>query len=371
LLVPRHVYIHVPFCGRRCSYCDFAIAVRRSTPVAEYLHALGAELLSADPAVVDTIYFGGGTPSRLGGEGVKQLLEIVTTRYRPEGDAEITLESNPDDVTPAAATAWREAGVNRLSLGVQSFDDGVLRWMHRTHDSETAQRAVGIARDAGIANVSLDLIFALPANLQRDWSRDLDTALSLSPDHVSLYGLTVEPSTPLGRWRDRGIVSEAPDESYETEYLRAHSTLSSAGHEHYEVSNFAIPGRQSRHNSAYWAGRPYAGHGPSAHRFDGMTRSWNEPAYARWVGLLLNGGAAEAGRETLTSEQRRLEAAYLGLRTRAGVPLASADRAIVERWVEAGWAAERGDDMVLTAAGWLRLDALVSSLTEHGSPCNV
>ena len=369
--MPRHVYIHVPFCARRCSYCDFSIAVRRSTPVAEYLEALGRELRPVEPTNVDTIYFGGGTPSRLGGDGVKQLLEIVTSRYRPEPDAEITLEANPEDVTAVAATAWREAGVNRLSLGVQSFDDGVLRWMHRTHDSVTAQRAIGIARDAGIANVSLDLIFSLPENLKRDWREDLDTALSLRPDHVSLYGLTIEPATPLGRWRDRGIVSEAPDQSYETEYLLAHTALSSAGFEHYEVSNFAKPGCHSRHNSAYWTGRPYAGHGPSAHRFDGTTRSWNEPAYARWVELLLNGGTAESGRETLTPEQRRLEAVYLGLRTRAGLPLASADRPIVQRWVEAGWAMERGEDVVLAPMGWLRLDALVSSLTEHGSPCNV
>jgi oxygen-independent coproporphyrinogen III oxidase len=231
----RHVYVHVPFCARRCSYCDFSIAVRRTTPTDEYLAALRTELEGVRPAIVDTIYFGGGTPSRLGGEGVARLLDVVRERYTSAPAAEVTLEANPEDVTPEAARAWLRAGVNRLSLGAQSFDDRVLSWMHRTHAAAAIERAVRTARDAGFGSISLDLIFSLPESLQRNWERDLHAAIALAPEHVSLYGLTVEPATPLARWRDRGAVTEAPEESYEREYLLAHELLTQAGFEHYEV----------------------------------------------------------------------------------------------------------------------------------------
>jgi oxygen-independent coproporphyrinogen III oxidase len=366
-----HVYVHVPFCARRCSYCDFSIAVRRATPVAEYLEALRTELAGVQPSRVHTVYIGGGTPSRLGADGVRELLAIVRERYTPAPDAEITLEANPDDITAANAAAWREAGVNRLSVGVQSFDDTVLQWMHRTHDASAAARAVEAARGAGFANISLDLIFALPEALGRDWGNDLNLALSLSPEHVSLYGLTIEPSTPLARWRDRGAVRETPEERYEQEFLLAHDALSAAGYEHYEVSNFARSGLRSRHNQAYWSLVPYAGHGPSAHSYDGAVRSWNVPAYMRWLQLLASGSSVVAGSEALSMEQRSLEQVYLGLRTLQGYQVQEAVAGEVARWVESGWAERRGPKVVLTPTGWLRLDALTAALTEHGSHCNV
>ena len=367
----RHVYVHVPFCARRCSYCDFSIAVRRSTPADEYLTALRTELEGVHQAEVDTIYFGGGTPSRLGGEGVARMLDVVRERYTPAPAAEITLEANPEDVTPEAARAWLRAGVNRLSLGAQSFDNRVLGWMHRTHAAAAIGAAVRTARDAGFGNISLDLIFSLPESLQRDWEEDLHAAIALTPEHVSLYGLTVEPATPLARWRDRGAVTEAPEESYEGEYLLADELLTGAGFEHYEVSNFGMPGRASRHNAAYWALVPYAGHGPSAHRFDGGARAWNESAYAGWVERLTRGADATAGSEALTPEQQSLERVYLGLRTTRGCGSGEVDPAIVEPWLAAGWAVETGSRLRLTPAGWLRLDALTAALTVHRSPCNV
>lgn len=367
----RHVYIHVPFCVRRCSYCDFSIAVRSNTPADEYLTALRTELEGVHPAEVDTVYFGGGTPSRLGGEGVARMLDVVRERYAAAPGAEITLEANPEDVTPEAARAWLRAGVNRLSLGAQSFDDRVLSWMHRTHSAARIETAVRTAREAGFDNISLDLIFSLPESLQRNWERDLYAAIALAPEHVSLYGLTIEPATPLSRWRDRGAVTEAPEESYEREYLLAHELLTRAGFEHYEVSNFGLPGRASRHNAAYWALVPYAGHGPSAHRFDGTVRAWNESAYAGWVERLRRGIGSTAGSEALTPEQQELERVYLGLRTTIGCGANALDPAVVEPWLGAGWAVETDSRIRLTPPGWLRLDALTAALTVHGSPCNV
>ncbi|HEX6597894.1 MAG TPA: radical SAM family heme chaperone HemW [Gemmatimonadaceae bacterium] len=369
---PRHVYIHVPFCARRCSYCDFSIAVRRDVPVDDYLTSLETELLlrfgAQQPTEVDTIYFGGGTPSRLGGEGLARALELVQRRFVATRGAEITAEANPDDMAPEALRRWRAAGINRLSIGSQSFDDRVLAWMHRTHDARAIERAVHDARDAGITNLSLDLIFALPAALERDFRHDVERALALQPDHVSLYGLTVEPATPLGRWVAQGKESEQPEEGYEDEFLAAHGLLTGAGFEHYEVSNYARPGRRAVHNSAYWAGVPYVGLGPSAHEFDGTERRWNARAWADWRRLLAQGTDPREGYESLTPENRVAEEVYLGLRSDHGLAIPPGERRLVQPWLDAGWAT-LDDDGVLrcTAHGWLRLDSLAAALTHHRS----
>jgi oxygen-independent coproporphyrinogen-3 oxidase len=371
-MLPRHLYVHVPFCGRRCVYCDFSIAVRREVPVDEFAAAVGSELairqLSAAPIELDTLYLGGGTPSRLGGDGVAQLIDMIRDAVALAPDAEVTIEANPDDVTPAAAARWRAAGVNRLSLGAQSFDDAVLIWMHRTHDAEAIRRAVDAARRAGIDNLSLDLIFALPQQFERSWEADLSRALELSPEHVSLYGLTIEPQTPLGRAHRRGQVVDAPDERYEREFLEAHDMLGAAGFEHYEVSNYGLASRHSRHNSAYWSGAAYLGVGPSAHGFDGEIRRWNRTAYADWLRALSARSDPIQGDETLTTDNRSAEAVYLGLRTSRGVVLEESELAHVAPWIDAGWAVIDGSRrLVLTPRGWLRLDALSADLTAFRS----
>jgi oxygen-independent coproporphyrinogen-3 oxidase len=364
------VYVHVPFCARRCSYCDFAIAVRRVVPVREYVDALAAELElrwgRAPGWELDTLYFGGGTPSRLGA-GLGEAVATVRRHATLASGAEVTAEANPEDVTPEAVAAWTVAGVNRLSLGAQSFDDRALEWMHRVHPADQIRRAVGIAREGGITNFSIDLIFALPAVLDRSWERDLDEALALEPPHVSLYGLTVEPRTPLGRWVERGSVTEAVEERYEAEFLRAHERLAAAGYEHYEVSNYARPGYRSRHNSSYWSGVPYAGLGPSAHEFDGVSRRWNVAAYADWVRRLREDVDPGEGSELLTAENRQAEAVYLGLRTSDGLPLREDEAAVVAPWVAAGWGTVDAGRLRLTPVGWLRLDSLAASLTARRS----
>jgi oxygen-independent coproporphyrinogen-3 oxidase len=364
---PRHLYVHVPFCARRCSYCDFSIAVRSTTPVDEYTNALRNELRlgPVDGSVLDTVYLGGGTPSRLGGSGVADVLAAVRDHASIASEAEITIEANPDDVNDLAAAKWVAAGVNRVSLGSQSFEDSVLEWMHRTHDAEQVGQAVRTLRRGGISNISLDLIFALPATLNRSWERDLTLALDLEPQHVSLYGLTVEASTPIARWADRGIVVEGSETQYEEEFLLANESMTRAGFEHYEVSNFALPGRASRHNSAYWSGAVYAGIGPSSHSFDGAVRRWNVSAYSEWARRLADGRPVLAGEETLTAENRDAEAVYLGLRTRSGLEINRTDLERVGRWVEAGWGELEDGRLRLSPLGWLRLDGLAADLTSR------
>lgn len=371
-MLPSHLYVHVPFCARRCSYCDFSIAVRRLVPVADYLDGIRLELDgiirdSLDPQDgewnLDTVYFGGGTPSRLGGDGIRALIELITERGSILPGAEVTLEANPDDVTAQAVDAWAAAGINRISLGAQTFDDGVLGWMHRTHDARQIGAAVRLVRAAGIQNLSLDLIFALPPELERSWCSDLETALALDPEHVSLYGLTVEPATPLARWTAAGRVSATADERYAEEFLLAHEMLTAEGFTHYEVSNFAQPGRESRHNSAYWTGASYLGIGPSAHSHDGDRRRWNIKPYAAWLELLRAGDSVVEGEESLDVESEKTERAYLGLRTLDGYEVSAHDRATAEGWAKAGWAVIEGDLVRLNAEGWLRLDSLSAGLT--------
>ena len=333
-----HIYVHVPFCGRRCSYCDFAIAVRRDVPASEYIDAIMAEMVTREiaggGASLKTLYFGGGTPSKLGGVGLASIIGRIARQLDVDkfstslDEFELTIEVNPEDVTREAADAWVAAGVNRASIGVQSFDPGVLRWMHRDHSPEQVGESVRILRGAGIQELSLDLIFALPSSIDRSWTRDLESTLELGPDHLSFYGLTVEPATPLGRWAARGEVAEAPEERYEAEFLEASQRLTAAGFEHYEVSNYGLPGKRARHNSAYWSGARYLGLGPSAHGFDG----------------------------------RVSESVYLGLRTVDGLDIHEKELKTVTPWIAAGWGQLAEGRLVLSPLGWLRLDSLAATL---------
>ena len=361
-----HVYLHVPFCARRCSYCDFAIAIRRQVPSAEYVASIAAELRAvgeaewiAEAGPVETIYFGGGTPSQLGADAIGELVALLAGRLPLAADAEVTLEANPEDVDPGRARGWVAAGVNRVSLGVQSFHPAVLRWMHRVHDADQAEVAVSVLREAGVANISLDLIYGVPEGLGRIWEADLSRALLLGPDHLSLYGLTVEPSTALGKWVDRGAVIPLADDGAAREYLDADAVFRSLGWHHYEVSSAARPGFESRHNQAYWARRSYLGLGPSAHSAHRDRRWWNVREWEAYRQRVAAQTALVDGEEILTPAQARLEEVYLGLRTSGGLPASSLLPSTVNQWVAAGWAGVSGSQVVLTGLGWLRLDGLV------------
>jgi oxygen-independent coproporphyrinogen-3 oxidase len=370
----RHLYLHVPFCARRCPYCDFSIAVRKRVPAQDYVAAVAGEvalvraagLAAPSESGLDTLYLGGGTPSSLPPDALATLLPVLFDAFHgtaPDDGVEVTLEANPEDATLDAARAWQAAGINRVSLGAQSFDDHVLSWMHRSHDAARIGDAVRALRTAGIADISLDLIFALPEELQRDWARDLECALALRPAHLSLYGLTVEARTPLARWISRGAASAPDDDRYAAEYLFAHERLARDGYRFYEISNAGLGGRRSRHNSAYWTERAYLGLGPAAHSFDGRTRRWNLApweAYRRAVGL---GRLPRDAAETLTEAERELERRYLALRTDRGLPVGLCAPERLSAWVGAGWVRVAGERFVCAPEGWLRVDALVRDLT--------
>jgi len=370
------LYVHVPFCARRCSYCDFAIAVRRSVPSEAFAAAVLREWDAwqshaawAGSEQVDSIYFGGGTPSLLSTDQLARILAGVRRDRPVVPGAEITLEANPDDVTPERAAAWHAAGVSRVSLGVQSFDPGILAWMHRTHTADQVPAAVARLREAGIAEVSLDLIFGLPAALGRDWHSDLARALTLEPQHLSVYGLTVEQHTPLERWVARGRWNPAHEEAYATEFLEADRTITAAGFEHYAVSNYSRPGYRARHNSAYWRRAPFIGLGPSAHSAWADERQWNLREWAAWERAMRAGSGAIAGRERLDAEAVELEGLYLGLRTSEGLPRAMLPGRLADQWSARGWAvpgADRGR-VRLTPEGWLRMDALVTQVASRGA----
>ncbi len=368
------VYVHAPFCARRCFYCDFAVTVDRQGGHEAWLQAITAEWrqtrhegLFSFPEPLDTLYVGGGTPSLLGTRAMDGLASVIGLRLLSNPGLEWTAEANPESFTPAIARAWREAGVNRVSLGVQSFHEPSLRWMGRLHGSAGAAEAVRNARRAGFGNVSADLIFGLPGHLARDWGGDLARVLDLGVEHMSLYGLTVEPRTPLGQAVAGGRERVASEGRYRDEYLEAVERLTGAGYLHYEVSSFAIPGRESRHNEVYWSGRSYLGLGNGAHSFRKPLRRWNLRDWKEYSTSVVKGDSAIAGHEVLDRAALRLERIWLGLRARRGVSLASVPAraaAVTERWMRRDWARAEAGRLRLTVEGWLLLDALAIELDE-------
>jgi oxygen-independent coproporphyrinogen III oxidase len=377
--VPRSLYLHVPFCVRRCSYCDFAVQVDAEPPLDAWLAAVAGELrLLAEergwerPLPLETLYVGGGTPSLLGAEAMARLAERLSAWVDLGADTlEWTCEANPESFTAEVARGWKAAGVNRISLGTQTFHADALRWMGRMHGAEGPQRAMDAARGAGFRNVSVDLIFGLPERLGRDWSADLDRALALEPEHVSLYGLTAETGTPLGRWVREGRESLAGEERYAFEYLLAHERLTAGGFEHYEVSNFARPGLRSRHNSVYWTRAPYAALGPGSHGFYPPVRRWNLRDWEAYRRAVRDGRLPVDGEETVNPDDAALERVWLCLRTDAGFPLGVAtpeQRELAGRWLRHGLATEQGSVLRLTPHGWLLLDQLAVDLASAAGP---
>ena len=369
---PLALYVHVPFCARRCHYCDFAVTRAEDPPIDEWLVFIEADLLEwrrefdgIEWPRLDTIFVGGGTPSLLGGRGMERLRECLR-RHLPwdEGTIEWTAEANPNSLTAETAREWREIGVNRLSLGVQSFDDRALAWLGRLHDGRQAREAVERARDAGFDELSLDLIFGLPQGVPRRWRSELQQAVEMGVTHLSIYGLTAEPGTPLGRGVARGHVSLPEAEIYTKEYNIAVNELESNDFIHYEVSNFALPGHECRHNWHYWIGSEYLGVGPSAHSFIQGQRIWNVRDWKAYRAAVLAGESVREGREVPSAGQRRLETLWLGLRTRRGIDpdTFGLPSVIINGWIAEGWATREETRVRFTADGWLLLDELVATL---------
>jgi oxygen-independent coproporphyrinogen-3 oxidase len=316
---PRAAYVHVPFCRHRCGYCNFTLITGRDDLIGEYLRAIEIELTSlTTPREVDTLYFGGGTPTYLNASKFKRLAETVLRWHPLANGYEWTVEANPADIDKAVIEVLASLGVTRLSLGAQSFRSEKLRLLERDHEAADIGRATELARRAGM-QVSLDLIFAAPGETLDQWSADLDVAIRLAPSHVSTYGLTFEQGTEFWARRVRGELTQA-DESLELDmYALAIDRLTAAGYEHYEVSNFAQPGCRSRHNETYWSGAGYYAAGPGAARYVDGVRETNHRSTTTYLKRVLAGASPVAEREQLSPAARARELLVFGLRRLEGV----------------------------------------------------
>jgi oxygen-independent coproporphyrinogen III oxidase len=315
------IYIHVPFCRRACHYCDFHFSTNAKQMDA-LVQSLINEITLRNDYLIDrelrTIYFGGGTPSMLPVENITGILERIHSHFSVSPDAEVTLEANPEDLTRDKLLHLRQIGVNRLSLGTQSFLTHELQWMNRMHTPEQAIGAIKTAQDVGFDNISIDLIFGLPGQTLTEWERNLNTAIGLNIQHISSYGLTVEQRTKLHHDIEQGRQKE-PDEDMAEQCLRINMEMLPAhGFEHYEISNYAKEGFISRHNSAYWQGKHYLGIGPSAHSYNGVSRQWNVRSNAGYMQAIASGGSFFE-LEELTVNNRVNEHIMIGLRSKWGV----------------------------------------------------
>ena len=320
---PAGLYIHIPFCRRKCAYCNFYSIVREKDP-SPFIHALLKELslYTHEFDCFDTVYIGGGTPSILPVQSIADILTAVGRNYPILPEPEITLEVNPGDAEAAYLESLRLSGVNRINIGIQSFDDRLLRFLGRRHDRRQAVAAIENAVAAGFDNIGLDLIYGIPGQTLGLWRETLALALAFGPHHLSCYQLTLEADTPLGQQAADSLF-ELPVEAAQAEFFFATADfLENAGYIHYEVSNFARSASLfSRHNQKYWQHQPYLGLGPSAHSFCRGKRWWNHRSVEKYVGALLNGEMPVEDAEILTADQLRMEALFLGFRTRGGIDL--------------------------------------------------
>jgi oxygen-independent coproporphyrinogen-3 oxidase len=280
------IYIHIPFCKRRCIYCDF-FSTTQSEKKADYVHALVRELEMRkdylDNEEIETIYLGGGTPSQLSQEELEEIFTYIYKVYKVTLDAEITLEANPDDLTPEYVSMLRKLPINRISMGIQTFQEETLKLLHRRHTAQQAIEAFKRCREAGFKNISIDLMYGLPGETLETWKQDLQQAIDLHPEHISAYHLIYEEDTALWKLREEHQVEEADEDLSLTLFCTLIDELTRAGYQHYEISNFCLPGLHSRHNSSYWTGKKYLGCGPSAHSFNGVSRQWNVASLSAYI----------------------------------------------------------------------------------------
>ncbi|WP_175628459.1 radical SAM family heme chaperone HemW [Bacteroides acidifaciens] len=317
------IYLHIPFCKTRCIYCDF-YSTTRSELKSRYVQALCRELEIRKEYLkgenIETVYFGGGTPSQLEEGDFRQLFETIQKCYGMESCREITLEANPDDLSKEYLQMLSTLPFNRLSMGIQTFDDTTLKLLKRRHDARTAIEAVGRCRQAGFSNISIDLIYGLPGETKERWESDLRQAIDLNVEHISAYHLIYEEDTPIYKMLKQHQVSEVDEDSSLEFFTLLIERLQKAGFEHYEISNFCRPGKYSRHNTSYWKGIPYLGCGPSAHSFDGMTREWNVSSIDLYIkGIEENRRAFDI--EQLDQATRYNEFIITTIRTVWGTPI--------------------------------------------------
>ncbi|WP_153640793.1 radical SAM family heme chaperone HemW [Prolixibacter sp. NT017] len=358
------IYFHIPFCKTHCHYCDFHTSCR----LADLPGVMKAEFRELSlrknylgDEVVDTIYLGGGTPSLLGLDYLKKIQESVHSLFKVNNEAEWTIEANPDDLEQKYLYDLQKSGFNRLSIGTQSFDEEILKYLNRRHNAQQSVRSVLLAREAGFQNISADLIYGIPGLSKEAWERSVDTVVNLDVEHVSAYHLTYHEGTVLYQRLQDGKLSEVPDEVSLEQYEYLVSALKNAGYEHYEVSNFAKPGYYSRHNSAYWKEKKYLGIGPSAHSYDGLSRQWNIRSNPQYV-QLVNDNQKFFDIEELSEVDRYNDYIITSLRTIWGIDI---------RKIETEWNSELGRHFHKSLAKYCGTDLVfveddILRLTEKG-----
>jgi len=316
------IYIHIPFCKKACHYCNFHFSTSNRLQQ-DFVAALLQEIELRKTYItepVSTIYFGGGTPSILPSIDIKRILTKIAEECKVDEGIEITLEANPDDITKEKLQEWRECGINRLSIGIQSFFEEDLAWMNRAHNAHQAAHCIQLAHNAGFYNLTIDLIYGTPTLSDENWKKNVDTAIALNIPHLSCYALTVEPKTALDKLIQQNKLANVDNEKQARHFELLMTWMKDAGYEHYEISNFAKPGFRSKHNSSYWQGKPYLGLGPSAHSFNGYSRQWNIANNALYI-QSISKSEVPAEEEILTKEQRLNEYIMTSLRTMEGISL--------------------------------------------------
>jgi oxygen-independent coproporphyrinogen-3 oxidase len=370
-----HLYLHIPFCKQACHYCDFHFSTNTESKRA-VVEAIAREIVLRKSYLpegdMETIYFGGGTPSMLDEWELNFLLETVHKHFRVAADAEITLEANPDDLSAATLQMLARAGINRLSIGIQSFHEPHLRFMNRAHSAWEAEQCVKLAQDAGIDNISIDLIYAIPSENHAILLSDLSKAFTLNVPHISAYCLTIEPQTAFGSWLKKKKIRPIEEEYAAQQFEILVGSLGEHGYEQYEISNFARNGRYSKHNSSYWKQHPYLGVGPSAHSYNGASREYNVSNNAKYLEAVQKDRIPSTV-ETLSSADQTNEYLLTGLRTKWGVELGKLEKLSagafalqvgdeLERMARKGWIREDSGILLLTQAGKLFADRIASEL---------
>lgn len=360
------LYLHFPFCLKKCAYCDFYSIEADDFLIRNFLVAVGREAsfyrerFPSQGTTIETIYLGGGTPSMLHPDQMDSLLYHFAKTFPLSDELEITVETNPGTISPQSLLFYKEAGVNRISIGVQSFDCEELRLLGRIHTAEQAEDLIKGAKEAGFKDVGIDLIYGLPDQTLEPWKETLAKTIRLYPTHISTYNLTWSQSTELGRKIETGALTRPDDKIISDMYLLAHKMFSDAGFEHYEISNFALPGHRCRHNEGYWTGETYLGLGPSAHSFIGNLRFWNISDVRKYIDVLSHDRLPVADREILDRDQRNLERIVLGLRRREGIPVGvlKEKQNRIPPLVHGGLASVKEDFLSLTAKGFLLADEI-------------
>lgn len=369
------IYIHIPYCRQKCHYCNFFSVASRATMhamVGAIRHEMLLQRTYTDKQSIETIYFGGGTPSILESSGLEKLMNGLRQNFEIDEKSEITLEANPDDISTENLKRWKNLGINRLSIGIQSFRDEDLKYLNRVHNAGKAIDCLTMAKEAGFNNLTLDLIFGIPGLSDEGWLFNINTALDLQIPHISAYSLTVEPRTALDLLIRKGKAAPVDEQQSARQFEILMETMSARGYLHYEISNYCLPGHFAKHNTAYWKGETYLGLGPSAHSYNGKTRQWNVSSITEYLEAITK-NKLPAESESLTEQQQYNEFIMTGLRTmwgcdineiklKYGAKYASYFTKNISPWLKNGFIEKTTSVYTLTQKGKLLADGIASDL---------